>query len=156
MVSASAFSPCLPVLSVQFRFPSYLSSKIGLRVACASSLLRSNFLTSRCACAGVFPLFYADLLSFWHLDEPSITVYPDGHGVSRTSDFILYSVEAEFIDRVVAQYGPCAYLLPTLFLLLFVPSSSPSPYSIPFNPYPIQSCLSSNSFNPFCIIKPAL
>lgn len=103
---------------------------------------------------GFAALFYADLLSFWHLDEPSITVYPDGHGVSRTSDFILYSVEAEFIDRVVAQYGPCAYLLPTPFLFLFVPSSSPSPYSIPFNP--IQSCLSSDSLNPFRIIKAAL
>lgn len=35
-------------------------------------------------------------------------MFPDGHGVSRSSDFIMYSVEAEFIDRVVAQYGPCA------------------------------------------------
>ncbi|EIN09383.1 prephenate dehydrogenase [Punctularia strigosozonata HHB-11173 SS5] len=37
---------------------------------------------------------------------PGITVLPDGHRVSRTSDFIMYSVEAEFIDRVVAEYGP--------------------------------------------------
>ncbi|TFY70497.1 hypothetical protein EVG20_g2524 [Dentipellis fragilis] len=37
---------------------------------------------------------------------PGITVLKDGHYVSRTSDFIMYSVEAEFIDRVVAQYGP--------------------------------------------------
>ncbi|KAF7338029.1 Prephenate dehydrogenase [Mycena venus] len=35
-----------------------------------------------------------------------VTVLPDGHAVSRSSDFIMYSVEAEFIDRVVAQYGP--------------------------------------------------
>ncbi|KZP14550.1 Prephenate dehydrogenase [Athelia psychrophila] len=35
-----------------------------------------------------------------------ITVLRDGHLVSRTSDFIMYSVEAEFIDSVVAQYGP--------------------------------------------------
>ncbi|KXN83300.1 putative prephenate dehydrogenase [NADP(+)] [Leucoagaricus sp. SymC.cos] len=35
-------------------------------------------------------------------------VYPqvDGYAVSRSSDYIVYSVEAEFIDRVVAQYGP--------------------------------------------------
>ncbi|KAK7038009.1 Prephenate dehydrogenase [Favolaschia claudopus] len=39
-------------------------------------------------------------------DVPGVTVLPDGHAVSRSSDFILYSVEAEFIDRVVAQYGP--------------------------------------------------
>ena len=26
----------------------------------------------------------------------------------------MYSVEAEYIDRVVQQYGPCAYLLPPL------------------------------------------
>lgn len=31
----------------------------------------------------------------------------DGHLVSRQSDFIMYSVEAEFLDRVVAMYGPC-------------------------------------------------
>ncbi|KAJ6531347.1 prephenate dehydrogenase [Mycena capillaripes] len=37
---------------------------------------------------------------------PGVTVFPDGHGVARSSDFIMYSVEAEFIDRVVAQYGP--------------------------------------------------
>ncbi|KAJ7601697.1 hypothetical protein FB45DRAFT_913945 [Roridomyces roridus] len=35
-----------------------------------------------------------------------VTALPDGHAVSRSSDFIVYSVEAEFIDRVVAQYGP--------------------------------------------------
>lgn len=43
-----------------------------------------------------------------YLDVPGVTVFPDGHGVSRSSDFIMYSVEAEFIDRVVAQYGPCS------------------------------------------------
>jgi len=42
----------------------------------------------------------------WCLDVPGITVLPDGHYVSRASDFIMYSVEAEFIDPVVAQYGP--------------------------------------------------
>lgn len=36
----------------------------------------------------------------------------DGHQVSRQSDVIIYSVEAEFIDRVVAEFGPCAWTLP--------------------------------------------
>ena len=40
-------------------------------------------------------------------DVPAITVLRDGHLVSRAADFIMYSVEAEFIDNVVAQYGPC-------------------------------------------------
>jgi len=31
----------------------------------------------------------------------------DGHLVSRESDFIIYSVEAEYLDAVVKQYGPC-------------------------------------------------
>jgi prephenate dehydrogenase (NADP+) len=31
----------------------------------------------------------------------------DGHAVGRSSDFIIYSVEAEFIEKVVAEYGPC-------------------------------------------------
>lgn len=41
------------------------------------------------------------------LDVPAVTVLRDGHLVSRAADFIMYSVEAEFIDNVVAQYGPC-------------------------------------------------
>ncbi|KAJ3509809.1 hypothetical protein NLJ89_g5022 [Agrocybe chaxingu] len=36
----------------------------------------------------------------------NIYVMRDGHAVARSSDFIIYSVEAEFIERVVAQYGP--------------------------------------------------
>jgi prephenate dehydrogenase (NADP+) len=40
-------------------------------------------------------------------DCPNIYPMKDGHAVSRSSDFIVYSVEAEFIERVVAQYGPC-------------------------------------------------
>ncbi|KAI6101276.1 hypothetical protein F5141DRAFT_1218308 [Pisolithus sp. B1] len=39
-------------------------------------------------------------------DEPAITVHRDGHAVSRISDFIMYSVEADLIHKVVAQYGP--------------------------------------------------
>ncbi|GAB00074.1 uncharacterized protein L969DRAFT_20298 [Mixia osmundae IAM 14324] len=35
-----------------------------------------------------------------------LSVMKDGHHVARTSDFIIYSVEAEFINSVVAQYGP--------------------------------------------------
>ncbi|KAJ6606915.1 prephenate dehydrogenase [Mycena sp. CBHHK59/15] len=41
---------------------------------------------------------------------PGIKVFVDGHAVSRSSDFIIYSVEAEFIDRVVEQYGPSTKL----------------------------------------------
>ncbi|EFI27473.1 prephenate dehydrogenase [Coprinopsis cinerea okayama7 len=37
---------------------------------------------------------------------PNIHPMRDGHAVSRSSDFIVYSVEAEYIDRVVAEYGP--------------------------------------------------
>lgn len=43
-------------------------------------------------------------------DIPGVTVFPDGHRVSRASDFIMYSVEAEYIDRVVAEYGPSTKL----------------------------------------------
>lgn len=39
-------------------------------------------------------------------DSPTIKVLRDGHQVSRISDFIIYSVEAEFIDSVVSMYGP--------------------------------------------------
>lgn len=33
----------------------------------------------------------------------------DGHHVSRISDFIIYSVEAEYISAVVKEYGPCKF-----------------------------------------------
>ncbi|KAL1745050.1 hypothetical protein HDZ31DRAFT_37267 [Schizophyllum fasciatum] len=45
-----------------------------------------------------------------YADVPAITVFPDGHGVARSSDFIVYSVEAEFIDAVVAKFGPSTKL----------------------------------------------
>lgn len=41
------------------------------------------------------------------LDQPNIYPMRDGHAVARSSDFIIYSVEAEFIEKVVAEYGPC-------------------------------------------------
>ncbi|OJA07871.1 hypothetical protein AZE42_08267, partial [Rhizopogon vesiculosus] len=47
-----------------------------------------------------------DSLKLEYKDVPGITVHRDGHAVSRISDFIMYSVEAEYIDRVVSQYGP--------------------------------------------------
>ncbi|KAF5350762.1 hypothetical protein D9758_010367 [Tetrapyrgos nigripes] len=37
---------------------------------------------------------------------PGVKVLSDGHAVARSSDIMMYSVEAEFIDRVVAEYGP--------------------------------------------------
>ncbi|MCJ1306760.1 prephenate dehydrogenase (NADP(+)) [Agyrium rufum] len=37
---------------------------------------------------------------------PNVAILPNGHLVSRCSDYIIYSVEAEAIDAVVAQYGP--------------------------------------------------
>jgi prephenate dehydrogenase (NADP+) len=38
--------------------------------------------------------------------QKGITILPNGHLVSRISDWIIYSVEAELIGRVVAEYGP--------------------------------------------------
>ena len=37
----------------------------------------------------------------------AINVVENGHLVSRRSDFIIYSVEAEYVDDVVRTYGPC-------------------------------------------------
>ncbi|KAJ7112434.1 hypothetical protein C8R43DRAFT_1091499 [Mycena crocata] len=51
-----------------------------------------------------------DALKQEYAGTPGVTVFADGHAVSRSSDFIVYSVEAEFIDRVVAQYGPSTKL----------------------------------------------
>ncbi|OAT02336.1 prephenate dehydrogenase (NADP+), variant 2 [Blastomyces dermatitidis ER-3] len=38
--------------------------------------------------------------------KQNINVLPNGHLVSRISDYIIYSVEAEVIDKIVAEYGP--------------------------------------------------
>ncbi|KAL1976871.1 hypothetical protein VTN31DRAFT_3153 [Thermomyces dupontii] len=35
-----------------------------------------------------------------------INILPNGHLVSRASDYIIYSVEASHIDKIVAEYGP--------------------------------------------------
>lgn len=56
------------------------------------------------------PSKYANLQREFE-SSPNITPLIDGHAVSRSSDFILYSVEAEFIDRVVKEYGPCTFNL---------------------------------------------
>ncbi|KAK8088692.1 prephenate dehydrogenase [Apiospora hydei] len=40
----------------------------------------------------------------------NVQILRNGHLVSRTSDYIIYSVEAAAIDRVVAQYGPSTKL----------------------------------------------
>ncbi|KAG6877194.1 hypothetical protein C0993_009511 [Termitomyces sp. T159_Od127] len=46
------------------------------------------------------PSKHADLVRDY-ADQPNITPLPDGHAVSRSSDFIMYSVEAKNIDEVV-------------------------------------------------------
>ncbi|KAJ3530744.1 hypothetical protein NM208_g9193 [Fusarium decemcellulare] len=48
----------------------------------------------------------------------NIEICRNGHFVSRASDYIIYSVEAAVIDRVIAQYGPCTRPLYTLAVLL--------------------------------------
>ena len=39
--------------------------------------------------------------------QSRIQILRDGHQVSRVSDYILYSVEAEVIGKVVEAYGRC-------------------------------------------------
>ncbi|OCH93825.1 Prephenate dehydrogenase [Obba rivulosa] len=51
------------------------------------------------------PNKYEALRAKWK-DSPGVTVLRDGHLVSRMSDWIMYSVEAEYFGKVVADYGP--------------------------------------------------
>ncbi|KAK5013523.1 prephenate dehydrogenase (NADP(+)) [Cryomyces antarcticus] len=44
------------------------------------------------------------------LRQDNVHILGNGHLVSRCSDYIIYSVEAEKIDRVVAQFGPSTKL----------------------------------------------
>ncbi|KAL8785287.1 MAG: hypothetical protein Q9195_008706 [Heterodermia aff. obscurata] len=39
-------------------------------------------------------------------DSPKVQILLDGHRVSRLGDYIIYSVEAEAINSIVALYGP--------------------------------------------------
>ncbi|KAF8451283.1 hypothetical protein BGX38DRAFT_1142202 [Terfezia claveryi] len=43
-------------------------------------------------------------------EVPNINILRNGHYVSRVSDFITYSVEAEHIEKAVAAYGPSTKL----------------------------------------------
>lgn len=40
-------------------------------------------------------------------ESRNVQIFSNGHLVSRQSDYIIYSVEAEHIDKVVETYGPC-------------------------------------------------
>lgn len=40
------------------------------------------------------------------LQQNNVTIFTNGHLVSRSSDYIIYSVEARNIDAVVAAFGP--------------------------------------------------
>ncbi|PQE22235.1 prephenate dehydrogenase protein [Rutstroemia sp. NJR-2017a WRK4] len=48
---------------------------------------------------------YEALKEEW-ADRNQVTILPNGHLVSRASDYIIYNVEAASIGKVVAQYGP--------------------------------------------------
>lgn len=41
---------------------------------------------------------------------PDVTILPNGFHVSRVADYIIYSVEAENIGKIVATYGPATKL----------------------------------------------
>ncbi|EON64823.1 prephenate dehydrogenase (NADP+) [Coniosporium apollinis CBS 100218] len=43
-------------------------------------------------------------------DSANVNIMPNGHLVSRSSDYIIYSVEAKKIDEVVAKFGPSTKL----------------------------------------------
>ncbi|KJZ76221.1 Putative prephenate dehydrogenase [Hirsutella minnesotensis 3608] len=47
-----------------------------------------------------------DSLKEKYAGRNKIEICRNGHFVSRASDYIIYSVEAAVIDRVIAQYGP--------------------------------------------------
>lgn len=47
------------------------------------------------------------MLSFY---QPKVEIMPNGHLVSRGSDYIIYSVEAKNIDAIVKTFGPCMLL----------------------------------------------
>lgn len=55
--------------------------------------------------ASDLPHKYESLVTEFRQDQ-NVFIMKTGHLVSRQSDYIIYSVEAEHIDRIVAEYGP--------------------------------------------------
>jgi hypothetical protein len=53
------------------------------------------------------------------LFQPKVEIMPNGHLVSRGSDYIIYSVEAKNIDSVVKIFGPC---MPLAFVQPILPN----------------------------------
>lgn len=47
-----------------------------------------------------------DELKADYKDQPNVKVVANGHYVSRASDFIIYSVDAQYLEGIVAKYGP--------------------------------------------------
>jgi prephenate dehydrogenase (NADP+) len=47
-----------------------------------------------------------DPLRLEFASQRRVEILPNGHLVSRISDYIIYSVEAAAIEKIVAQYGP--------------------------------------------------
>ncbi|KAF8427896.1 hypothetical protein EV426DRAFT_699973 [Tirmania nivea] len=47
-----------------------------------------------------------EVLKEEYKELPNITILRNGHYMSRASDYIMYSVEAENIEKVVGAYGP--------------------------------------------------
>jgi len=111
-----------------------VSEPSWLEEVCAFSLCRSALTTCLPACKhlrswfvtyptsmrnskSTFPVRFYSCSLIWRCNLPCCSstdtpgVYPqkDGYAISRSSDYIIYSVEAEFIERIVAQYGPCEY-----------------------------------------------
>ena len=50
---------------------------------------------------------------------PGVTVLKDGHAVSRSSDWIMYAVEAEHIGKVVKEYGPCTCFISFIYSYIY-------------------------------------
>ena len=61
----------------------------------------------------------------------AINVLPDGFAVSRRCDWIMYAVEAEYIESVVSTYGPGKIKKNTnLFLFLVIYTKTKRKYFI--------------------------
>ncbi|KAM6496562.1 prephenate dehydrogenase [Amanita muscaria] len=92
--------------------PSHAQPTIGLIGMGAMGRMYARVLSS----AGWKKIYVCDIPSKYdglkreYADSPGIKVFQDGHAVSRASDFIVYSVEAEHIDDVVKQFGPSTKL----------------------------------------------
>lgn len=76
-----------------------------MHVMCQKGITKFACVVSSAFLLNVYHGRYESLYNAYK-DRPNVHIMRDGYAVSRSSDFIIYSVETKNIESVVETYGP--------------------------------------------------